>query len=201
LHHKINYDADLDLYGDDAGEYYSPMRDESWALILNGKFVVSKLLTIDFRNYLSSTKGFITFYEQKSHAGLWYFYSYTPKEKYSLNLIKNNFVLNPNLTFKISKLKFIVGAGIGVSTILSRSGSLDRKYGLERSTNLYQFNMGLSQKLGKGIISLQFIRNWTSEMAVSNWKVYESSNSITVGYLLPVYLFKRKPKTATDPNS
>jgi hypothetical protein len=66
---------------------------------------------------------------------------------------------------------------------------------------LYKVNIGINAKIRGGIASITLSGNRTGNMALRGWSSYIGFNALTVGYALPISAFKKKTKTATDPNS
>lgn len=200
LQHKIPYDTATKLFVSPNRSRYTMIHANQPAIYLNAKVVVCNWLTIDFYNSIRSYKGIVTFSEYRSRGGLNFFgsSSYIAQVKdYSLNIITNNFMINPNITFNIKNFNFFVGGGYGKSAILSRTGSLDRKYSFNNSSELYQVNIGYSFKIGKGIFSSTIAHNWSGEMAKNNLNAYQHSTFASFGYALPIFTFKKQPKTPT----
>ena len=201
LYHKIPFDTATRLFGSDNYKRYTSINTTNSFIGLNLKLIICKWLTIDFSNSIMGVNRTITFYDQQSSYGLWVSRWYEPKAYYSLNLITNNFTINPSLTFGNKTVKRFIGFGYGRSTILSRTGSFDRKYSLKKTSEFYQINFGVSSKLGKGIITGAIIYSWSSKLAETDWNAFQRVSSVSVSYVLPLFTFKNKPKTATDPNS
>jgi hypothetical protein len=195
LKHKIPYDPFTKLFVSDEQGKYSKIKANQPILFLNAKIVISKWLTIDLHNVFRYVRGTVTFSEYDNNPGLSFFGppSYNiPREMYSLNLINNNFTINPNFTIDIENTKLFFGVGYGKSKILSRTGSLDRKYSFRRSSDLYQINIGYSAAFKKGIVSCGITSGWSSEMASGNWNAYQRYTLLSFGYVLPLFTLKQK---------
>jgi hypothetical protein len=166
----------------------------------NAKYVVGKVLTIDFTNQIKEDGGDIKMYEE--YSGRWSLSSrYEPREIYHLKLITNHFTVTPNLTLGSPKFNMFFGVGFGCSNVLSRKGNLGDSLQFRTLSVLYKVNIGFNTMIKGGIASLTLSGNRTGNAALRGWNAYIGFNALTIGYALPISAFKRKPKTATDPNS
>ncbi|MFY8035069.1 MAG: hypothetical protein ACOVMN_11160, partial [Flexibacteraceae bacterium] len=182
---------------------YSVIETNQPILILNTKLVLNRWLIVDIQNNFRSLKGTVTFSKISTSGGGFFSlfgsssFSYPVDEK-SLNLITHSFLVNPNICYNVKGLKTFIGGGFGKSYILSRSGSLDKKYSLNQSSNLYQINIGFCFRIGRGVASYGIVHRWSGEMASSNWNVYQQSTYTSLGYAWPIYTITAKPtKTPT----
>jgi hypothetical protein len=165
----------------------------------NAKYVVGRVLTIDFTNQIKEDGGDVKMYERYS-AGL-LSSRFEPREVYQLKLITNHFAITPNLTLGSPKFNMFFGIGFGCSAILSRKGNLGDSLQFRPVSVLYKVNIGFNTMIKGGIASLTLSGNRTGNAALRGWNAYIGFNALTLGYALPISAFKRKPKTATDPNS
>lgn len=156
----------------------------------NARYVGDKNKYIDFSSTFKQDGGVIILYDGRYNAVK------GPNKVYNLNLTTNHLIITPNIFLGNDNCKFFFGAGIGVTTILSRSGSFDRKYQFNTITPIYRGNVGLNVRVATGYVNINFSANRTGKLSYGGWRSNLGFNAITVGYSLPISAFKKKLKIA-----
>lgn len=173
-------------FGTGGDASYEISNGRKMMLEANARYVVDKNKYIDFSSTFKQDGGVITLYDSRYNAVK------NPNKVYNLNLTTNHLIITPNIFLGNDNCNFFFGVGIGVTTILSRSGSFDRKYQFNTFTPIYRGNLGLNIKIAKGYANINFSANRTGKLSYGGWRSNLGFNAITVGYALPISSFKIK---------
>jgi hypothetical protein len=163
------------------------------ALELNFNYVSSEYFTLNISNVNMLNYGYFSLY--KDFIDLPYSTNY-------LQYYVSSLLVQPTLTKGSSRLNWFLGLGPGISITYGRSGSFDNKYVLSNYHFLIDLATGITytnSNLSKLSLKFNFFSN--SSLELTNFRTVIYGMGASVGYLLPISAFKRKSKTATDPDS
>ena len=162
---------------------------------VKAKCVGGKYLTIDFIDLIKYDQVPITLYEFVSSG--WFGGSMEPREKYNLNIATNQTLIMPHLKTGNPNHYFFVGLGVGINSVLYRGGNFSRKYHLFRFSPMYRTDIGFAVRVKENYINFTISGNSITRLAEYGWSAYMNYTTYTLGYVLPISAFKKKPKTAT----
>jgi hypothetical protein len=178
-------------FGSEGDASYEISNGRKMMFEANARYVVDKNKYIDFSSTIKQDGGNIILYDESYNAVK------NPNKVYILNLTTNHLIITPNIFLGNDNCNFFFGAGIGITTILSRSGSFDRKYQFNTITPIYRGNVGLNVRVATGYVNINFSANRTGKLSYGGWRSNLGFNALTFGYALPLSIFKKKTKTAT----
>lgn len=156
------------------------------------RYVVGRVLTIDFINLVKYDQVPITLYETDPNGG--WFSLGIPKEKYSLNIATNQTLIMPHLKTGNPNHYFFVGLGVGLTSVLYRGGNFSRKYDLLRFSPMYRADIGFAVRVKENYINFTISANSITRLADYGWSAYMNYTTYTLGYVLPISIFKKKSK-------